>query len=220
MYILFSLLKGGSIQNSMKCFRWNVTGCTNSSNGIFLSLKYFWWTKTANSKNGHFTSRGLWPKTCVIFWPKCVCPSVRLLVCPSVRLSLCLSVRLSVRPIFGQVAQTPGPRGQARTPQKGGFCQIYLLQGFWGKRVQSYLFGNRTMRWTKRWKRNFDFWPMAREISAGRRGWQGANQNFGISIFFLKGTSPKIMRWSLFVLCEFLIRCTTGPQGYPRSREG
>ena len=117
--------------------------------------------------------------------------SVHLSVCPSVCLSIRPSVRLSIRlSDFWAGASDPWPSGSGPDPQKGGFCQIYLLRGFWGKRVKSYLFGNRTMRWTKRCKRNFEFRPTARENRAGRRGWQGANQNFGISIFFYKRNTP------------------------------
>ena len=56
-----SLLKGGSLKILMKCFWWNVTGCTDSSNGIFHSMKWIRCWKTANSMNGHFSARGLWP---------------------------------------------------------------------------------------------------------------------------------------------------------------
>ena len=45
----------------MNCFWWNVTGYTNSSNGIFLSWKCFQWTKTANLMNSHFRAHGQWP---------------------------------------------------------------------------------------------------------------------------------------------------------------
>ena len=75
-----------------------------------------------------------------------ICVSVR----PSVRPSVRLSPRKrtitfeqgnismpnfqghtnSLQVIFWWVNQTPGPTGSGLDPEKGGFCQIYLLPGF------------------------------------------------------------------------------------------
>ena len=71
------------------------------------------------------------------------------------------------------VAQTPGPAGSGPDPEKAGFHQIYLLQGFWGRGVVSHLFRIGTTRHTKHWEQNFDFWYTAGENGAGRRGWPG-----------------------------------------------
>ena len=126
----------------------------------------------------------------------------------------------SLQVIFGQAVWTPGPSGSGPDPEKWVFCQIYLLPGFWGRGVVLHLFGIGTTRQKKCWERNFDFWPTARENGAGRRGWPGGDQNFGISTFLIKGTPHKIRRWSLLVLCNFLIRRTPRApgvsQGYPR----
>ena len=87
--------------------------------------------------------------------------------------------------IFGQLTRTPRPSGSGPDPEKGGFCQIYLLRGCWGRGVASHLLGIGMTRQTKRWEQNFEFWPIARENGAWRPGWSGGNQNFGISTFFL-----------------------------------
>ena len=39
----------------------------------------------------------------------------------------------SLQVIFGRVTRIPGPLGSGPGPEKGGFCQIYLLRGFWGR---------------------------------------------------------------------------------------
>ena len=142
--------------------------------------------------------------------------SVCLCVCPSVCLSLQKSAVTfepldgsvwnfqgplnSPQVIFGRVTWTPGPG-----PRKSGFPpnlspQVVLGQGF-----VLHLYGIETTRRTKSWKRNFEIWPLAGENGAG-----GANQNFKISIFCIKVTPAKIRRWSLLVLCNFLIRGTAG----------
>ena len=126
--------------------------------------------------------------------------------------------------IFVRVTRIPRPAGSGPDPEKARFCQIYLLRGFWGRGVESHLFGIRTTRQTKRWERNFDFWPTAGENGAGSKAGLGADKNFGISTFFIKGTPAKIGRRSLSVLCNFLIRRTPRAPRVPRgpggSREG
>ena len=90
----------------------------------------------------------------------------------------------SAQVIFGRVTRTPGPSGSGPDPQKGGFCQIYHLSGFWGRGVMSHLFQiGTTWRTKQRWEQNFDFLPTAQDNGAGRWGWPGGNQNFGISTF-------------------------------------
>ena len=126
----------------------------------------------------------------------------------------------SLQVIFGQAVWTPGPSGSGPDPEKWVFCQIYLLPGFWGRGVVLHLFGIGTTRQTKCWERNFDFWPMAGENGAGRRGWPGADKNFGISTFFIKGTPAKIGRQSFSVLCNFLIRRTPRAPRVPRGPGG
>ena len=190
MYNFFSILKGGSLQNSMKCFRWNVTGCTNSSNGIFLSLKYFWWTKTPNSKNGHFTSRGLWPKTCVIFWPKCVCPSVGLSVCPSVPLSVCPSVRPSD---FWASGSDPWPSGSGPDPPKRGFLPNLSPPGVLGQEGPVIPFWKQDNEVNKTLEA--EFWLLAQGQrnqcrKAGLAGSQPKFWNFNIFNIFLKRNIP------------------------------
>ena len=126
-----------------------------------------------------------------------VCPCVCVSVCPSLRKSAVTFEPLdgsaqnfqgalnSSRVIFGRVTWTPGPPGSSPRPGKAGFRQIYLLRGFWGRGVVSHLFGIGTTRQTKRWERNFDFWPTARENGAGKRGWPGGRQKFwNFNIFY------------------------------------
>jgi hypothetical protein len=87
--------------------------------------------------------------------------------------------------IFGQVIWTPRPSGSGPNPEKGGFCQIYLLPGFWGSGVVSYLFGTGRTRRKKCWERNFEFWPTAWENEAGRRGWPwGWPKFWNFNIFY------------------------------------
>ena len=76
----------------------------------------------------------------------------------------------------------------------------------------SHLFGIRTTRQTKQWAHNFVFWLTARENGTERVGWPGADQNFGILIFFIKRTPAKILHQSLLVLCNFFD--PTHPEGY------
>ena len=123
-----------------------------------------------------------------------VCPCVRPSVRPSLRKSAVTFDPLdgsarnfqgplnSSQVIFGRVTRTPGPSGSCGF---AGFRQIYLLRGFWGRGVVSHLFGIRTTRQTKRWERNFDFWPTAGENGAGRRGWPGGRPKFwNFNIFY------------------------------------
>ena len=109
--------------------------------------------------------------------------------------------------IFGRMTRTSWPSGSGLYPEKGGFYQIYLLWGLWGRGVVSHHFGIGTRRQRKRWERNFDFWPTAQENRAGRWGWPGGQPKFW-NLNFFKGTPSKIGRRLLFVLCNFLIRCT------------
>ena len=77
---------------------------------------------------------------------------------------------ISSQVILGQVTWTPRPSGSGPDPEKAGFCQIYLLPGFWGRGFVSHLFGIGTTRPTKCWEQNFDCLPTARENGAGRWG--------------------------------------------------
>ena len=122
----------------------------------------------------------------------------------------------SLQVIFGQAVWTPRTSGSGPDPEKAGFCQIYLLQGFRGRGVVSHLFGIGTTRQTKRWERNFDFWPTAGENGAGRRGWPGGRPKFWNFNISYKRDPPKIRRWSLLVLCNFLIRRTPRAPGVPQ----
>ena len=54
-------------------------------------------------------------------------------------------------------------------------------------------------------------WPEKIRPEGGAGG--VSDKIFGISIFFIKGTPPKIRRWSLLVLCNFLIGRTPGVLG-------
>ena len=127
----------------------------------------------------------------------------------NVCLSVCLSVRLSpqqgeitfdpmvrsqpnfqgqlkaLQVIFGQVTWTPRLLGSGPNPEKGLFRQIYLLPGFWGSGVVSYLYGTGRTRRKKCWERNFEFWPTAWENEAGRRGWPwGWPKFWNFNIFY------------------------------------
>jgi len=135
-----------------------------------------------------------------------VCLSVRLYVCPSVCPCVCATpqkIIITFEPahrmgrnflghpnssqvIFGRVTRTPGPTGSGSDPEKGGFRQIYLLPGFSSCGVVSYLFGIGMTRATKRWERNFEFWPSAGENWAGRCGWAGLRKKFWNFHFFHK----------------------------------
>ena len=127
----------------------------------------------------------------------CVCPSLCLSVHlwplqseitfdPIVRLWSNFQGQLnSLQVIFGQVVWIPQPSGSGPGPEKGLFLQIFLLPGFWGRGVVSYLFGNGRTRQTKCWERNFDFWPTAQENGAERQGWPGGRQKFwNFNIFY------------------------------------
>ena len=122
----------------------------------------------------------------------------------------------SLQVIFGQTVWTPGPSGSGPDLEKWVFCQIYLLPEFWGGgSCHTFLESG------QQGKKNvgsgiFIFGP--RHKKTGPEGGAGGmgDQNFGISKFFVKGTPPKIRRWSLFVLCNFLIRGTPRAPGVPR----
>ena len=99
-----------------------------------------------------------------------MCPCVQVIVRPSVTAKSAVTYESLDRParnfqgplnslqvIFGWVIWTPGPSGSGPDPEKGGFCQFYLLLGFWSREVVSYLFRIGTTRQTKCLKRNFDF---------------------------------------------------------------
>ena len=122
----------------------------------------------------------------------------------------------SLQVIFGQAFWTPGPSGSGPDPKKWVFCQIYLLPGFWGRGVVLHLFGIGTTRQKNVGSGILIFGP--RHEKTGPEGGAGGrgDQNFGISIFFVKRTPPKIRRRSLFVLCNFLIRGTPRAPGVPQ----
>ena len=93
-------------------------------------------------------------------------------------------------------------------PRKRGFLPNLSPPGVLGIGVVSHLFGIGTTRRTKCWERNFG--PRPEKTGPEGGAGQGGNQNFGISIFFIKRTPAKIGRRSLLVLCNFLIRCSEG----------
>ena len=119
--------------------------------------------------------------------------------------------------IFVRVTRTPGPAGSGPDPENaksissggfgaGGSCHTFSELGQRGKQnVGSgiLIFGPRPEKTRP-------------EGGAGR----GADKNFGISTFFIKGTPAKIGRWSLFVLCNFLIRRTPRAPWVPRAPGG
>ena len=136
--------------------------------------------------------------------------SVRPSVCPSVRPSLQKSAvtfeplngplrnfqapLYSLQVNFRGVTRTPRPSGSGPDPKKGGFCQIYLLRGFWG-RGSCCTFSELGQRG----KQNVGsgiliFGP--RPVKTGPEGGagRGADKNFGISTFFIEGTPAKISR--------------------------
>ena len=167
--------------------------------------------------------------TGVIRFCPCVCVSVCLCVCPSLRKKAVTFEPLdgsaqklySSQLIFVRVTRTPGPAGSGPDPEKAGFRQIYLLRGFWGRGVVSHLFGIGTTRQTKRWERNFDFWPTARENGAGRQGWPGGRQKFWNFIIFYKW--DPCLNWSLVIFCfmkNFNPTHPEGPTGTPGSWGG
>ena len=154
--------------------------------------------------------------------------SVCLCVCPSLRKSAVTFEPLdesaqnfqgplySSQLIFVRVTRTPGPagsgrgpRGQAGTPKKrvsaksissggvgaGGSCRTFSESGQRGEQnVGSGI---------------FSFGPRLEKTGPEGGAGREADQNFGISIFLIKGTPAKIRCWSLFVLCNFLIRRTS-----------
>ena len=118
----------------------------------------------------------------VLWWFIFVWASVYLGVCPSKKSALTFDsvdgpaqnfqgLLNSLQVIFGWVTRTQEPSGSGLDPQKGGFCQIYLLPGFWGRWVVSHLFRIGTMRQTKLWKLNFDLLPTALENGVRMRAW-------------------------------------------------
>ncbi len=97
---------------------------------------------------------------------------------------------ISLQVIFGRVTQTPRPSGSGLDPKKEGFYQIYLLGGFWG--VVLHLFRIGTTRQKKHRKRNYDLWSWPEKTGPEGGAGRGAILNFGISIFFKKGTPLKL----------------------------
>ena len=89
--------------------------------------------------------------------------------------------------------------------RKRGFLPNLSPLRVLGQGVVSNLFKIWTTKRTKSWMQNFYFWPTA----------GGDNQNFGNSIFFIKGTPAKIRRRLLLLLCNFLIWHTPRAQGLP-----
>ena len=161
--------------------------------------------------------------------------------CPCVCVSVCLSLQKSAATfepldglaqnfqgplnssqlIFGRVTRTPRPAGSGPDPENaksissggfgaGGSCHTFSESGQRGKQNV----GSRILI----------FGP--RPEKTGPEGWasRGADKNFEISTFFIKGTPAKIGRWSFSVLCNILIRRTPRappvPQGPGGSREG
>ena len=123
--------------------------------------------------------------------------------------------------IFGQVTLTPGTSGSGPDPEKAGFCQIYLLRGFWGKGVVSHLFGIGTTMRTKRWERNFEFWPTAGENGAGRRGWPGGRPKFwNFDIFYIIDPSLSQAPVALGFMQLFDPKHPAGSRGTPGSWVG
>ena len=144
-------------------------------------------------------------------------------------LSVCLSVRLwplqfeitfdpmarlwsnfqgpliSLQVIFGPLIWTPRPSGSGPDPEKCVFCQIYLLPGYWGRGVVSYLLGNGTTRQKNVGSGILIFGPGPEKTGPEGRVGHGCGQNFGISTFFIKGAPSKMRSWLFYVLCNFLI---------------
>ena len=163
--------------------------------------------------------------------------SVRLCVCASV----CLSLRkcaATFEPLDGSAQNfqvplnssqinfwagdpDPGARGVRPGPRKSGFppnrgfgaggsCRTFSESGQRGKQhVGSGI---------------LSFGPRPEKTRPEGGAGRGADKNFGISTFFIKGTPAKIRRWSFSVLCNFLIRRTPRAPRVPRgpggSREG
>ena len=101
--------------------------------------------------------------------------------------------------IFGRVTRTPKKRVSAKSISSRGFgaggsCRTFSESGQRGKQNV----GSGILSFGPRPEKTVP------ENGAGR----GANKNFGISTLFIKGTPAKIGRWSLLVLCNFLIRRT------------
>ena len=126
----------------------------------------------------------------------------------------------SLQVIFGQAVWTPGPSGSGPDPEKWVFCQIYLLQGFWGRGLC------RTFSESgQRGKQNvgsgiLSFGPRPEKTGPEGGAGRGADKNCGISTFLIKGTPAKIRRRSLSVLCNFLIRRTPRAPRVPRGPGG
>ena len=124
----------------------------------------------------------------------------------------------SLEVIFGQAVWTPGPLGSGTDPKNRLFRQIYLLPGFWGLGEVSYLFPNRRMRPKKVGSGILIFCPRPEKTGPEGGAGPGGIQKFGISIFFIKGTLPKIRRWYFFLLCNLLIQRTSRATGlWPRA---
>ena len=83
----------------------------------------------------------------------CLCPSVHLWP---------LQSEITFYPVV-RWRQNLGPSWSGLDLKNRLFRQIYLLPGFWGLGVVSYLFGNRRARQKKCWEHKFYFWPTPRE---------------------------------------------------------
>ena len=136
----------------------------------------------------------------VLRWFVFVCPSM----CPCVRPCVSLSPQKSAvtfEPldrlarnfqgpltsslvIFGQVTRTPGPSVSGPDPEKGGFCQIYLLRGGLGQGGRVTPFRN--------WDDILSFGLRPEKTGPEGGTGRGADQNFGNLIIFIKGTPLKL----------------------------
>ena len=93
----------------------------------------------------------------------------------------------------------PEALGVSLGPQKCLFRQIYLLPGFWGRVVVSYLFGNKRTRQKGKSGILISGQPPKKKglEGLGLAGWGGGVQPkfCSFSILFIKGTPTKIRRW-------------------------
>ena len=117
---------------------------------------------------------------------------------------------------MGRWFRSRSPRGQARAP-KTDFSAKSISSGGLGAGGSCHTFSESGQRGKKNVGSGiliFGTWPEKTGPEGGAGRW--ADQHFGISTFFIKGTPAKIRRQSFSVSCNFLIRRTPRAPRVPR----
>ena len=129
--------------------------------------------------------------------------------------------RNSAEVIFGRVNPNPQHRGSGSDPpQKGGFCQIYILPGYWSRGSCHTFLESR--QWGKQnvGERNFDFWPTARKKWGRKAGLDRGRPKFSNFNIFHNWDHLNPGAGHFLFNATFWSDTPRGPRGYPRSWEG